>query len=109
MKQVFSRRGQVMVVDVPAPLCGPGGVLVRTAWSVVSTGTERADIAGQRLLRAGDAKSSVRSVAFGFFDDLSPRYQSRHTVAEVQGWFEASGLADLKQSGLIGMSGTRVN
>jgi predicted dehydrogenase/threonine dehydrogenase-like Zn-dependent dehydrogenase len=43
MKQVFqdSRSGEVTVVEVPAPKVLPGCVLVRTAASLVSAGTER--------------------------------------------------------------------
>jgi threonine dehydrogenase-like Zn-dependent dehydrogenase len=40
MKQVFATGGRVVVVDVPEPAPGPGEVLVETAFSVVSTGTE---------------------------------------------------------------------
>ncbi|MBI2524698.1 MAG: methyltransferase domain-containing protein [Candidatus Rokubacteria bacterium] len=54
-----------------------------------------------------DAKPSIGSVAFSLFDNLSPRYQSRHTTAEVRGWFEAFGFADVKQTGLIGMTGRK--
>jgi predicted dehydrogenase/threonine dehydrogenase-like Zn-dependent dehydrogenase len=50
MRQVFSKRGQVIVENVPLPLCGPGGVLVRTAWSLLSAGTERTNISGQRVV-----------------------------------------------------------
>lgn len=57
---------------------------------------------------AVDPKPSVRTVAFGLFDNLSPRYQSRHTVAEIRGWFEEFGCSDLRQTGMIGMSGTKV-
>ena len=50
MKQVFSQRGRIAVEEVPLPSCRPGGVLVRTAWSLLSAGTERADVSGQRML-----------------------------------------------------------
>lgn len=40
MKQVLIRRGQVTVVDVPAPLIEPGHVLVEVAYSMISSGTE---------------------------------------------------------------------
>ena len=49
MRQVFARRGAVTVEDVPVPLCGPDGVLVQTAWSVLNAGTERTDISRQRV------------------------------------------------------------
>lgn len=40
MKQVCLVKGAVEVVDVPAPVCEPGSVLIRTACSLISTGTE---------------------------------------------------------------------
>lgn len=43
MKQVIQnfRTGALEVVEVPAPVVRPGHVLIRTAVSVVSAGTER--------------------------------------------------------------------
>jgi len=64
---------------------------------------------GRRILRRSPARGeSLRSVAFALFDNLSPRVQNRHTVAEVRNWFEETGFSDLKQTGLVGMSGTRM-
>lgn len=40
MKQVLLRDGQVIVEDVPAPRLGAGSVLVRVAYSLISSGTE---------------------------------------------------------------------
>ena len=41
MKQVLlDNKGQVQVVEVPAPALEPGYVLVRTAYSLISSGTE---------------------------------------------------------------------
>jgi hypothetical protein len=42
MKQVAQnyRSGELIVLDVPDPACLPGGVLVRTLYSLISTGTE---------------------------------------------------------------------
>jgi predicted dehydrogenase/threonine dehydrogenase-like Zn-dependent dehydrogenase len=40
MKQVCLANAQIAVVDVPPPVCGRGGVLVRTSHSLISTGTE---------------------------------------------------------------------
>jgi predicted dehydrogenase/threonine dehydrogenase-like Zn-dependent dehydrogenase len=44
MKQILHnlRTGEAMVADVPAPIAQPGRVLVRTAASLISAGTERA-------------------------------------------------------------------
>ena len=53
MKQVLARSGEIAVMDVPAPKLLPGCVLVRTAASLVSAGTERAasEFAGKNLLQ----------------------------------------------------------
>jgi len=46
MKQLLQdlRTHEIMVEDVPAPGCPPGGVLVRTVASLISSGTERATV-----------------------------------------------------------------
>lgn len=50
MRQVFlSKSGGVQVEDAPAPGCGTGEVVIDVAWSVISTGTETASLAGTDL------------------------------------------------------------
>jgi len=46
MKQILQnfRSGELSVQDVPPPVLMPGGVLVRTAFSLISAGTERSTI-----------------------------------------------------------------
>jgi predicted dehydrogenase/threonine dehydrogenase-like Zn-dependent dehydrogenase len=44
MKQVLIRKGRVVVEEMPAPRCGPGELLVRTAFSLISAGTELAGL-----------------------------------------------------------------
>ncbi|HEX6445353.1 MAG TPA: bi-domain-containing oxidoreductase [Streptosporangiales bacterium] len=53
MKQVAQnyRSGELTVLDVPRPACAPGGVLVRSLFSLISTGTE--------LMKVGEAKLSL--------------------------------------------------
>lgn len=46
MKQVVLQDGKAEVVDVPAPLAPARGVLVRVSYSVISTGTELANLQG---------------------------------------------------------------
>jgi len=53
MKQILQKMktGEVTVTDVPAPTSRSGGVLVRTAASLISAGTERLTVeAGQNNL-----------------------------------------------------------
>jgi predicted dehydrogenase/threonine dehydrogenase-like Zn-dependent dehydrogenase len=59
LKQVIARGGEVTVVDVPDPVCGENEVLVRTAFSVISTGTETWTIDSTSPVSPSDiAKSS---------------------------------------------------
>jgi len=44
VKQVILQEGRAEVVEVPAPLPPSGGVLVRVSYSVISTGTELANL-----------------------------------------------------------------
>lgn len=104
MKQVLQdlKTHKVRVEDVPAPGCLPGGVLVRTCASMVSSGTERASISLTRksilgkaierpdlLMRVlqkartagvAEAFSAVKARLDGF---IAPGYSSAGVVAEV--------------------------
>jgi predicted dehydrogenase/threonine dehydrogenase-like Zn-dependent dehydrogenase len=53
VKQVAQnyKSGELAVVDAPVPRCGPGGVLVRTEYSLISAGTE--------MMKVGEAKLSL--------------------------------------------------
>ncbi|NIK60648.1 bi-domain-containing oxidoreductase [Kribbella shirazensis] len=53
MKQVAQnyKSGELTVLDVPPPTCAPGGVLIRSLYSLISTGTE--------LMKVGEAKLSL--------------------------------------------------
>lgn len=67
MKQVLQEMdtGALRLVDVPAPLVRPGGVLVRTRYSVISVGTERSKIElGRKSLlgKARERPDQVRKV-----------------------------------------------
>ena len=47
MKQIFfDGKGELLLKDVPAPTSAPGQLLVRTAYSLISTGTEATALAG---------------------------------------------------------------
>ncbi len=59
MKQVAQnyRSGDLMVLDVPAPACRPGGVLVRSLHSLISTGTEMMKVSEARMSLLGKARA----------------------------------------------------
>ncbi|WP_428950371.1 bi-domain-containing oxidoreductase [Streptomyces sp. cg35] len=65
MKQVVQnyKSGELAVLDVPEPGCKPGGVLVRTAYSLISTGTELMKVSEAGMSMLGKARSRPDQVA----------------------------------------------
>ena len=59
MKQVAQnyRSGELAVIDAPAPSCSRGGVLVRSLYSLISTGTELMKVGESKLSLAGKARA----------------------------------------------------
>lgn len=59
MKQIVQdyRTGRIELVEVPVPALRAGGALIRTAWSLVSAGTERQTLALARRSLLGKALS----------------------------------------------------
>ncbi len=59
MKQVAQnyKSGDLAVLDVPVPACQPGGVLVRSLYSLISTGTEMMKVSEARMSLVGKARA----------------------------------------------------
>src|SRR5580658_2612545 len=59
MKQIAQnyKSGDLIVLDVPAPSCRPGGVLVQSLFSLISTGTEMMKLAEAQLSMVGKARA----------------------------------------------------
>ncbi|MFW5473895.1 bi-domain-containing oxidoreductase [Knoellia sp. CPCC 206450] len=59
MKQVGQnyRSGELAVLETPEPVCRPGGVLVRSHFSLISTGTELMKVTEARLSLLGKARA----------------------------------------------------
>lgn len=59
MKQVAQnyRSGELTVLEVPPPGCAPGGVLVRSLYSLISTGTELMKVGESKLSLIGKARA----------------------------------------------------
>jgi predicted dehydrogenase/threonine dehydrogenase-like Zn-dependent dehydrogenase len=59
MKQIAQnyKSGELTVLDVPAPVCRPGGVLVRTLFSLISTGTEMMKVSEASMSMVGMARA----------------------------------------------------
>jgi len=59
MKQVAQnyKSGEISLLEVPRPACRPGGVLVRTEYSLISMGTEAMKIHESKLSLIGKARA----------------------------------------------------
>jgi predicted dehydrogenase/threonine dehydrogenase-like Zn-dependent dehydrogenase len=59
MKQIAQnyKSGELIVLDVPAPVCRSGGVLVRSLFSLISTGTEMMKVSEAKMSMVGKARA----------------------------------------------------
>ncbi len=59
MKQIAQnyKSGELIVLDAPVPACRPGGVLVQSLFSLISTGTEMMKVHEARLSMVGKARA----------------------------------------------------
>ena len=59
MKQIAQnyKSGELIVVDAPVPACRPGGVLVQSLFSLISTGTELMKVHEAKLSMVGKARA----------------------------------------------------
>ena len=59
MKQIAQnyKSGELTVLDVPAPACRAGGVLVQSLFSLISTGTEMMKVTEAKLSMVGKARA----------------------------------------------------
>src|SRR6201985_2146654 len=59
MKQIAQnyKSGELAVLEVPAPSCLPGGVLVRSLFSLISTGTELMKVSEASMSMVGMARA----------------------------------------------------
>jgi len=59
MKQIAQnyKSGDLTVLDVPPPSCQPGGVLVRSLFSLISTGTEMMKVTEAKMSMVGMARA----------------------------------------------------
>jgi predicted dehydrogenase/threonine dehydrogenase-like Zn-dependent dehydrogenase len=59
MKQIAQnyKSGELLVLDAPAPACRPGGVLVQSLFSLISTGTEMMKVSEAQMSMVGKARA----------------------------------------------------
>jgi predicted dehydrogenase len=121
VKQVVQnyKSGELAVLDVPVPGCKPGGVLVRSAYSLISTGTELMKVSEAGMSMLGKARSRPDQVAkvmqsvatngvpatyrkvMGKLDSYTPLGYSLCGVVEQVG----DGIDDVKVGDLVACAG----
>ncbi|MFS8197665.1 bi-domain-containing oxidoreductase [Streptomyces sp. CWNU-52B] len=121
MKQVVQnyRSGELALLDVPVPGCKPDGVLVRSAYSLISTGTELMKVSEAGMSMLGKARSRPDQVAkvmqsvatngvpatyrkvMGKLDSYTPLGYSLCGVVEQVG----AGIDDVKAGDLVACAG----
>ncbi|MEV5976370.1 bi-domain-containing oxidoreductase [Streptomyces sp. NPDC052114] len=121
MKQVVQnyKSGELAVLDVPVPGCKAGGVLVRSAYSLISTGTEMMKVSEAGMSMLGKARSRPDQVAkvmqsvatngvpatyrkvMGKLDSYTPLGYSLCGVVEQVG----AGIDDVKVGDLVACAG----
>jgi predicted dehydrogenase/threonine dehydrogenase-like Zn-dependent dehydrogenase len=99
MKQVLLREGRAVVEEVAEPMAEAGRVLVRTAFSLVSAGTERAvlEATGRQTLLGAAADPGMVRKALGVLRNEGPkgildRLQARAVPSEAVPGYAASGV-----------------
>ena len=121
MKQVVLQGGKAEVIEVPAPAVPSGGVLVRVSASVISAGTERANLqsTGESLLDKARRKPELvtqvlRSVEKDGLRVTADRVLNRlhepiATGYSCAGFVEAVGarVSDLRLGQLVSCAGAR--
>lgn len=93
MKQVLLKQGGIVVADVPAPQVEPNCILVRTAFSCVSVGTEMSGVKASNLPlwkrvleRPDQVRRVMRMVATDGFARTRDAIQSRLAQASPIGY-----------------------
>lgn len=106
MIQALLKKGRVSPVDVPAPVAGPGCLLVKTVRSCISVGTESAMLAGsgRSLIRkALDQPAKVATVL-----RMARTEGIARTVAEVRGALDLAEPVGYSLSGVVVAAGAGV-
>jgi predicted dehydrogenase/threonine dehydrogenase-like Zn-dependent dehydrogenase len=117
MKQLLQdlRSRQMAVEDVPAPGCPPGGVLVRTVASLISSGTERAavklggrSLLGKALERPDLVRSLIGCLQTQGVTSVVATVRARLDRAVPMGYSTAGEVLEVGEGGLEFQPGQRV-
>ncbi|MFM8839955.1 MAG: bi-domain-containing oxidoreductase [bacterium] len=95
----YQKNGEMSLVEVPAPLCKPGGILVRTAASLISAGTERTSVVGGQASLLERAKKQPEQVKLVL--DTLKRDGIKSTIDRVQAKLDSYKTLGYSASGIV--------
>jgi predicted dehydrogenase/threonine dehydrogenase-like Zn-dependent dehydrogenase len=103
MKQVLIKKGQIYTEQIPSPVAEEGMVLVQTAYSCISAGTEMAGVASAGRSIIQRIKDNPQLIARGL--DLLKQKGFKQTMGMVKEKVEASLATGYSASGVVIESG----
>ena len=95
----YQKNGEMSLTEVPAPLCKPGGVLVRTMSSLISAGTERTSVIGGQASLLERAKKQPEQVKLVL--DTVKRDGLMATIDRVQAKLDSYKTLGYSASGIV--------
>ena len=99
MKQVLLKKGEIIVEEVPAPIVKDNNVLVRVAYSCISTGTEISGVtsSGQSLLQKALKEPAKVKKAL----NLARTQGFLSTIARVKGKLDTANSVGYSCAGVV--------
>lgn len=99
MKQVVTRKGQIAVEDVPAPIAGEKEILVRVYYSCISSGTELSALKGAKLplyKRVLQQPAHIKTAL-----EMIRRHGIEETVARIKSVLDSPHSLGYSASGIV--------
>ncbi|MDO9575336.1 MAG: zinc-binding alcohol dehydrogenase, partial [bacterium] len=107
MKQVFTRKGEILMDEVPAPLTGDNEVLVQVYYSCISSGTELAAVkSGSKsiLRKALDKPQNISKVL-----ELLKSEGLKETISRVKSKISSSKSLGYSAAGIVLEVGSKIS
>ncbi len=95
----YQKNGEMTLAEVPAPMCKKGGILVRTAASLISAGTERTSVVGGQASLLERAKKQPEQVKLVL--DTVKRDGIMATIDRVQTKLDSYKTLGYSASGIV--------
>jgi predicted dehydrogenase/threonine dehydrogenase-like Zn-dependent dehydrogenase len=106
MKQVFNKKGEIMVGEVPAPIAGDDEILVQVYYSCISSGTEISVLKSQGkslLKKALEKPQNIKKVL-----DMIKERGLADSVAKVRNKIDAKTQTGYSASGVVLEAGKNI-